>query len=168
MLINFKYQKFSLRVLLSFCFIFCQFQPGVPYKSVAYKKSVHLHSSYIQLFHCYVITVKCRLVPNNDHTIPRLELLACLLLPFHMNTFIESISKQIEIHRIYCWTDSQISLWSIRLQTKTWKVWILNRVNKRRNFLPLNSQKFIRTHENPADISTRRNKPDAFLNKTLW
>ena len=31
-------QKFSLRVLLSFCLIFCQFQPGIAYKSVAYKK----------------------------------------------------------------------------------------------------------------------------------
>ena len=29
---------FSLRVLLSFYLIFCQFQPGVAYKRVAYKK----------------------------------------------------------------------------------------------------------------------------------
>ena len=34
----FKSQKFSLRVLLSIRLIFCQFQPGVAYKSVAYKK----------------------------------------------------------------------------------------------------------------------------------
>ena len=31
-------QKFSLRVLLNFYLTFCQFQPGVAYKSVAYKK----------------------------------------------------------------------------------------------------------------------------------
>ena len=35
-------QKFSVRVLLSFCLIFGQFQPGVTCKSVAYKKSVYL------------------------------------------------------------------------------------------------------------------------------
>ena len=29
---------FSLRLLLSFCLISCQFQPGVAYKSIAYKK----------------------------------------------------------------------------------------------------------------------------------
>ena len=29
---------FSLRVLLSLCLIFCQFQPGVAYKSDAYKE----------------------------------------------------------------------------------------------------------------------------------
>ena len=38
MRIVFKYQKFSLRVLLSICLIFCQFQPGIAYKSVIYKK----------------------------------------------------------------------------------------------------------------------------------
>ena len=104
-----------------------------------------------------------------DHSILRLELLACLLLSSHMNTVTESISKQIKIHRRYCWTDSQISLWWIRQQTKTWKVWIQNRVNKIRNFLLKNSWKFIRTNENPPDIGgTRRTKPDALLNKTLW
>ena len=36
-------QKFSLRVSLSFCLIFYQFQPGVAYKSVAYvEKSLYL------------------------------------------------------------------------------------------------------------------------------
>ena len=85
-----------------------------------------------------------------------------------MNTVIKSISKQIEIHKIYCWTDSQISLWWIRQQTKTWKVWIQNRVNRIRTFLSLNSWKYIRTNENPADIGTRRTKPDALLSKTLW
>ena len=38
---NVDEQKFSLRVLLSICLIFCQFLPGVAYKSVAYKKSVY-------------------------------------------------------------------------------------------------------------------------------
>ena len=35
--IVFGCQKFSLRVLLSICLIFCQFHPGVGYKSVAYE-----------------------------------------------------------------------------------------------------------------------------------
>ena len=35
MWIIFKQQNFSLRVLLSICLIFCQFKPGVAYKSVA-------------------------------------------------------------------------------------------------------------------------------------
>ena len=39
--ILFKQQNFSLRVFLSSCEIFGQFQPGFAYKSIAYKKSVY-------------------------------------------------------------------------------------------------------------------------------
>ena len=35
----FKQKIFSLRMLLSICVIFCQFEPGVAYKSVDYKKT---------------------------------------------------------------------------------------------------------------------------------
>ena len=35
---NFQKAKFSLRVLFRICLILCQFQPGVAYKSAAYKK----------------------------------------------------------------------------------------------------------------------------------
>ena len=36
--IIFGCRKFSLRVLLSICLIFCQYQLDIAYKSVAYKK----------------------------------------------------------------------------------------------------------------------------------
>ena len=37
----FSSQKLSSRVLLSFCLIFCQFQPGVASKSSTHKKGVY-------------------------------------------------------------------------------------------------------------------------------
>ena len=40
---NFQIAKFLLRVLLSFCLIFCQFQPGVAYKMLLIKKRVLIH-----------------------------------------------------------------------------------------------------------------------------
>ena len=46
MSIIFKYQKFSLRVLLSIYLIFCQFQPCVAYKSVTYKSVTYKSVSY--------------------------------------------------------------------------------------------------------------------------
>ena len=36
------FKWFSVRALLSICFIFCQFQPGVAYKSVTYKTSMYI------------------------------------------------------------------------------------------------------------------------------
>ena len=48
-------QKFSLRVLLSFCLIFCPFQPDVRYISVTYKKgcicicpTITIHASFFR------------------------------------------------------------------------------------------------------------------------
>ena len=38
----FRLRKVSLRVLLSFCLIFSQFQPGIAYNSVAYEITVLL------------------------------------------------------------------------------------------------------------------------------
>ena len=35
---NFQTAKVQPRGVVSFCLFFCQFQPGVAYKSVAYKK----------------------------------------------------------------------------------------------------------------------------------
>ena len=40
-------QKFRLRVLLSFCLIFCQFQPGIAYKVLLMKKSVYYQNHLI-------------------------------------------------------------------------------------------------------------------------
>ena len=50
-------------MLLSICLIFCQFQPSVAYKSVAYKKGVYFVSLRIQ-FKCGKI--RTRKTPNTD------------------------------------------------------------------------------------------------------
>ena len=47
MWIIFKLQKFSLRVLLRICLSFCQFQFGVAYNCVAYKKACISKSYYV-------------------------------------------------------------------------------------------------------------------------
>ena len=39
--------KFNVRVFLSICLTFNQFQPDVAYKSVAYKKSVYIKQNII-------------------------------------------------------------------------------------------------------------------------
>ena len=43
-------QKFSLKVLLSFCLIFCQFQLGVAYNGIAYQKSMYRFLTQRNLF----------------------------------------------------------------------------------------------------------------------
>ena len=48
-------QMFSLKVLFNFCLNFCQFQPGVAFKSVAYKKErlvIMIKFSFIKSNEC--------------------------------------------------------------------------------------------------------------------
>ena len=63
--IIFKQQKFSFRVLLSFCLIFCQFQPGVAYKNVAYKKSVQPEQCLPNYLSRTILTAHRYLLLNN-------------------------------------------------------------------------------------------------------
>ena len=47
---NSQMSKFSLRVLLSICLMFCQFQPGAVYKSIAsLKQACNRHSSTTEI-----------------------------------------------------------------------------------------------------------------------
>ena len=50
---NFQIAKVHLRVLLSFCLIFCQFQPSVAYKSFAYKACIeNMKLKFTLKHHC--------------------------------------------------------------------------------------------------------------------
>ena len=56
----FKKQKFSFSVLRSSCLMFCQFQPGVACKSVAYNKSMYFLSNYF--VSSIIIKTSCKLI----------------------------------------------------------------------------------------------------------
>ena len=69
---NFQKQKFSLRVLLRFCMIFCQFQPGVAYKSVAYiKKRVIEKIVTFTVKLCNALLETINVILSAAKTIPR-------------------------------------------------------------------------------------------------
>ena len=55
-----------------------------------------------------LLTLKTRIAPGNPLTIPRLELLSCLLLSKLIKTIHESIKHKIIIARTI-WTDSKIA-----------------------------------------------------------
>ena len=60
MWIIFKLQKFSLRVLPSICLVFCQFQPGFTYKSVAYiRERIYIYI-YIYLHSWCIVNIAIR------------------------------------------------------------------------------------------------------------
>ena len=76
-----------------------------------------------------------------------------------MKAVFDAISIQITINEVFCWSDSQIALSWIKQVKKSWKIWVENRVEKIRSNEPVDSWRYIRTDQNPADITTRQVAP---------
>ena len=81
---------------------------------------------------------RSRVASVKGHSIPRLELMACVLLGRLMIEVKKAIEKEIVVgdENVFCWSDSMVSLWWIKQVSKKWKVWMQNRV--------LNIRKLVR------------------------
>ena len=112
---------------------------------------------------------KTRLVPSKKENIPRLELLGCLLLSKLIKSVCEAIGGIVRLSEIYCWSDTQISLWWIDKQThKNWKVWVQNRVVVIRDNVPSQRWFYVPTKINPADIATGITNSIKLASNSLW
>ena len=60
---------------------------------------------------CNLWTARSRFVSKKDCLMPRLKLLGCLLLSELMVMVKNAVQGEVEIERIYCWSDSQVALW---------------------------------------------------------
>ena len=73
--------------------------------------------------------------PLQTTSIPRLELMACLLLSELIEIVLLSISNSIDIKNIYCWSDSLDLIFWIQRKNRTWNPFIENRVIKIRKLV---------------------------------
>ena len=87
-------------------------------------------------------------------TVPRLELLGCLILSKLLDQVLPSLKSRIFVNDVFCWTDSEVVLCWIKGKEKTWKPWVENRVVKIRKVVDRENWNHIRGVDNPADIST--------------
>ena len=81
------------------------------YGVVVYACSVCEHGVKVSLW-----AAESCVVPGKEQTVPRLELLAAVLLSklsFSMKLTVERVLK---VANIFCWCDSQIMLWWLKLQ----------------------------------------------------
>ena len=79
-----------------------------------------------------------------------------------------SLSEEIVIDEIFCWTDSIITLSWIKGVKQEFKLFVQNRVIKIRNNVNQALCNFCNTRENPADIITRFNSHDLLKNSMWW
>ena len=90
-------------------------------------------------------------------TIPRLELLACLLLSKLEVSVRKAVEVEVEIGSVTSWSDSEVALYWIRGLRKEWKQWVENRVTKIRSLFGTECWRFIPGAVNAADLATRHN-----------
>ena len=70
-----------------------------------------------------LICSKTKVSPMKEVTIPRLELISCVLLTKLLQSVLKGLSWNTA--SIYCWSDLMIALYWIK-NNKEWKIWIQN------------------------------------------
>ncbi len=96
---------------------------------------------------------KCKAVPSKPVlTIPRLELMACVLA----TRLSQVISKELTwSFKEFFWSDSCVALGYIRNRTARYKVFVANRVQMIHDRSKVEDWHFIGSKENPADDGSR-------------
>ncbi|UYV61278.1 hypothetical protein LAZ67_1004219 [Cordylochernes scorpioides] len=111
-----------------------------------------------------LIQARTRVAPLKKLTIPRLELLACLIGARLTANVIQDLEFE-EIPRFY-WTDSTNALCWIQREDN-WAAFVMNRVKEIHNLSPPESWRHIPGRLNPADLPSRGCSAES-LKETRW
>ena len=103
---------------------------------------------------------KARVAPleksnSSRYTVPRLELLGCLILSRFMETVKLAFKSDIDIPGTRFYTDSTINLYRIKGLNKEYKQFVQNRLHEIRNKSSIDDWYYVPTKLNPSDLPTR-------------
>ena len=98
----------------------------------AYGAVVYLVTKSQGNTHVQLIASKTRVSPLKKQTIPRLELMAALILARLISRIKKTLEPCLAISRTRCWTDSR----NVQGKDKEWKQFVNNRVEEIRRLMP--------------------------------
>ena len=133
----------------------------------AYSAAVYVRSSKNDNIVTNLLTAKSKIVPNRKLTVPKLELMSCLLLSRLIVSVRKALSVQVKISDVVSWSDSKVSLYWVKSVTKKWKIWVENRVSEIRENVGVDCWRYVPTDCNSVDVATRYNKKLKF-EEVLW
>ncbi|GFV13188.1 integrase catalytic domain-containing protein [Trichonephila clavipes] len=131
----------------------------------AYAACVFLRVEYEGNVFVKLIQAKARVAPLKDISIPRLELLACVL----GTRLAASVKNDLNLPdvRIYYLTDSMTALAWIQ-RTRDWGVFVSNRVKEIRNLSDVSSWEHVPSEKNFADILSRGCNAEQLVYLRWW
>ena len=151
--------KSNLRVPLSSLHGYCDASKEA-YAAVVYLVACNESQSSVKF-----VTSKTRVAPQQEMSIPRLELLSAVLLARLIDSVTSSLQANFVLGQPTCCTDSQVSLCWIIGVNKDWKQ---NRVMEIRRLVPINCWKHCPGKINPADLPSRGITPIELSVSHLW
>ena len=99
-----------------------------------------------------LVLSKTKVAQIQPVSIPRLELLSCLLLAESVEIVLESLRATLTIRNIICQSDSLDALHWIKGAHKKWKLFIQNKVENIRKLTNVNMWRHCPGNLNPADL----------------
>ncbi|XP_015437138.1 PREDICTED: uncharacterized protein LOC107192408, partial [Dufourea novaeangliae] len=132
------------------------------YGACIYMRSTDIHGNN----HVSLVCSKSRVAPVKSLTLPRLELCAALLLARLYTT--TKLALQLEINKVYLWSDSTITLHWIKTEPHLLKVFVSNRIAEIQNLSESCEWRHVPTQDNPADLVSRGQMPQEFLDTRIW
>ena len=101
-----------------------------------------------------LVASKTRVAPLKTVSIPRLELMACLILSRLLNTVVSSLSNEYSVSDIFCWSDSIDCIFWINTVDRVWERFVQNRVMEIRDNVKV-QWRYCPGPLNPADVPSR-------------
>ncbi|XP_063911968.1 uncharacterized protein LOC135128820 [Zophobas morio] len=113
-----------------------------------------------------LLTAKSRIAPMKTITIPRLELMAAVLLSELLKRVI--LSLDIKIDQTILWTDSTIVLHWLARPASHWQIFVGNRVAQIQSESNYDEWRHVVSTDNPADVVSRGMSPEELSKCSLW
>ena len=94
--------------------------------------------------------------------------MSALILSRLIITLSNALRSIVKVDDIYCWQDSQITLWWIYGITKEFKQFVQNRLVAIRKLVDFRKWRYCPSEENPSDIPTRGMKLSSLMKNSKW